>query len=123
MALFQSSLAFAQKRVWTLRILTSPIFWYLTSMTIAASLLLNSILSGGLIWDEPLDFSKVKRQISFAREVLLGSTDWTFRSFPLDFAFYGIGTTFPAYVFSYLIDIVWLNGATHTFERSHSLLL
>src|SRR5262249_42455821 len=122
-AISQSSLGFTTKRFWMLQIPTSPILWYWTIMLIATILFLCSIPSGGPIWDEPLDFSSVDRQISFAGNVLFGSTDWTFRSFPFGYAFYGIGTLFPAYVFSYLIDTVWLNGATHTFERSFSLLL
>jgi hypothetical protein len=92
-------------------------------MLIAASLFLNSMLSGGPIWDEPADFNIVKVQISFARDVLFGSSDSTFRSFPSNQIFYGIGTLFPAYEFSYLIDTGWLNVSTHTFERSYSLLL
>jgi hypothetical protein len=92
-------------------------------MLIVVSLFLNSILSGGLIWDEPSEFDKVKTQLEFARDVLFGTTNWTFRSFPSDYAFYGIGAVLPAYALSYLIDIVWLNGAAHTFDRSYSPLL
>jgi hypothetical protein len=101
----------------------SPIFWYWTSMLIVASLFLNSVLSGGLTWDEPYEFDKVKTQLEFARDVLFNSTNWTFHSFPDDHAFYGIGAVLPAYALSYLIDIVWLNGAAHTFDRSYSPLL
>jgi hypothetical protein len=105
------------------RTLTSPIFWYWTCMLIAAGLFLNSLFSGGPTWDEPDEFGKLTEQLSFARDVLLGSSDRTFRSIPGDRAFYGIGTVLPAYALSYLIDIVWFKGMAHTFERSYSLLL
>ena len=92
-------------------------------MLIAAGLFVNSLLTAGPIWDEPDEFSKLTEQLAFARDVLLGSGDRTFRSIPGDRAFYGIGTVLPAYALSYLIDIVWLKGIAHTFERSCSLLL
>ena len=98
MLIFQT-LALTQQRFLTLRTLTSPSFWYWTIMLFAAGLFLNSLLSGGLIWDEPNEFEKVRQQLLFARDVLFGSTNWTFRSFPGDNAFYGIGTVLPAYVF------------------------
>jgi hypothetical protein len=92
-------------------------------MLIAAGPFLNSLLSAGPVWEEPDEFGKLTEQLAFARDVLLGSSDRTFRSIPGDRAFYGIGTVLPAYALSYLIDIVWLKGAAHTFERSYSLLL
>src|SRR5262249_19780800 len=121
MSFFFQTLAPAHKPLPTLRILTNPAFWYWAGILIAVSLFLNSIVSGGPVWDEPFEFDKLNLQLSFARDVLFGSTDWTFRSFPGDSAFYGIGTVFPAYVLSYLIDIMWLNGTTHTWEHSYSL--
>jgi hypothetical protein len=92
-------------------------------MLIVVGLFVNSMLSAGPIWDEPDEFGKLTEQLAFARDVLLGSSDRTFRSIPGDRAFYGIGTLLPAYALSYLIDIVWLKGIAHTFERSYSLLL
>jgi hypothetical protein len=71
-------------------------------MLIVVSLFLNSI-RGGLIWDEPSEFDKVKTQLEFARDVLFGTTNWTFRSFLSDYAFYGIGAVLPAHALSYLI--------------------
>jgi hypothetical protein len=102
---------------------TSAIFWYWACLLIALGFFLSSIWSGGTTWDEPLDFDGVKEQLSLARDVLFASSNRTFSSIPEDYAFYGIGTTLPAYTFSYLIDIVWLNGAAHTFDRTFSLLL
>jgi hypothetical protein len=66
----------------------------------------------------PDEFGKLTEQLAFARDVLFGSSDRTFRSIPGDRAFYGAGTLLPAYALSYLIDIVWLKGVAHTFERS-----
>jgi hypothetical protein len=120
-AIFQ--LGSAQRRSSITRTLTSPILWYWTCMLIAAGLFVNSLLTAGPIWDEPDEFGKLTEQLAFAKDVLFGSSDRTFRSIPGDHAFYGVGTVLPAYALSYLIDIVWLKGIAHTFERSYSLLL
>ena len=106
----------------TLRIPKAPSFWYRAGLVIATGLFINSILTGGLVWDEPNEFDKLAFQLSFARDVLAGSTDRTFRAFPFDWAFYGVGSALPAYALSYLID-GWLTRVPHTFDHSYSLLL
>jgi hypothetical protein len=80
--------------------LISPIFRYWICLLIAFGLFLNSLMSGGPVWDEPDEFSKLTEQLAFARDVLFGSTNRTFRSIPGDRAFYGIGTLTPAYALS-----------------------
>jgi hypothetical protein len=98
---------------------TSVGYWYLAFLLIAWGLFLSSTLIGSVTWDEPIDFDIVTQQLLFVRDTLFGSSSRTFSSFTLDYAFYGIGTLLPAYVFSYLIDVV-LNGAKETLGRSFS---
>ncbi len=92
-------------------------------MLVAAAFFVHSLLTAGPVWDEVEEFRKLGQQLSFAGGVLSGATGQTFHSIPGDAAFYGTGTVFLPYVFSYLIDIVWLKGAVHTYEHSYSLLL
>ena len=99
MAIFEI-LESSQRRSSIAHTLTSPIFWYWTCMLIAAGLFVNSLLTAGPIWDEPDEFGKLTEQLAFARDVLFGSTNRTFRSIPGDRAFYGIGTLTPAYALS-----------------------
>jgi hypothetical protein len=83
---------------------------------------LNSISSGGPTLDESTHFGTVTAQLSFARDALSGSGR-SFRSIEGDWAFYGIGTLFPAYALSYLIDVKWFGEAAHRFDGTFSLLL
>ena len=112
-----------QSRISLPCLLTSPGVWYCVALLVAAAFFVHSLLTAGPVWDEVEEFRKLGLQLSFAGGVLSGATGQTFRSIPGDSAFYGTGTVFLPYVFSYLIDIVWLKGAVHTYEHSYSVLL
>ncbi len=99
-----------------------PVFWYWACILIISGLFLSSTFTGGATWDESSDFAGLQKQLSFVHDVLSGSTNQTFLSLR-GAAFYGIGTTLPAYAVSYLIDIVWLNRAAQAFDHTYSLLL
>ena len=103
----------SQSRFSLTRLLTSPAVWYRAAMLVATALFVHSLLSGGPAWDEPEEFGKLRVQLSFAADIFSGATGRTFRSLPGDSAFYGAGTVFLPYAFSYLIDIVWLKEAVH----------
>ena len=110
------------KRGATICAIKHPVFWYWACILIISGLFLSSTFTGGATWDQPTDFGGLQRQLSFAHDILFGSTNSTFLSLRAA-AFYGIGTVLPAYAFSYLIDIVWLNRAAQTFDHTYLLLL
>jgi len=105
------------------RLLTSPAVWYRAALLLAAALFVHSLLSAGPVWDETEEFRKLGEQLSFVRNILSGATGLTFHSLPNDSAYYGLGSVFVPYVLSYLIDIVWLKQAVHTYEHSYSVFL
>ena len=96
--------------------------WSWSFALILCGLFLWSTWSGGLTWDEEIHFDTVSNQWAFARNVLFGPGDETFRHLPYNEAFYGIGTLLPARLLSYLIDSTWF-GQKNTFDKSFSLIL
>jgi len=68
---------------------------------------------GGWTWDERNNFGRVEKQLDFASKVLSGVGD-DFRSIGSK-AYKGLGTTFPAYAASYLIDVFWLGQKRPSF--------
>jgi len=97
-------------------------FWWWACVLILCGLFLDSTLSGGLTWDERTHFAGTSSQLLFAKNVLFGPGDQTFRSIPWAWAFYGIGTLLPSRVLSYVIDTIWFSQK-NTFDKSFSLIL
>jgi hypothetical protein len=104
------------------RLPSETTFWWWACVLILCGLFLESTLSGGLTWDENVHFWGVNSQWEFASNVLFGPGDQTFRSIPLDWAFYGLGTLLPVRVLSYVIDTIWFSQK-NTFDKSFSLIL
>src|SRR5262245_801876 len=104
------------------RLPSETAFWWWACVLILCGLFLASTQSGGLTWDEDVQFAGFDAQWEFARNVLFGAGDQTFRSIPADWAFYGLGIRLPARGLSYLIDTIWL-GQKNTFDKSFSLIL
>ena len=75
-----------------------------------------------MTWDQGMDFVGAQQQLAFAAHVLSGTGSQDFRSIDSNYAFYGIGTTLPAYALSWLIDVP-LGGRFHTYFNSFTLLL
>jgi hypothetical protein len=110
---------------WLFAVFRSPCettFWWWACVLILCGLFLESTLSGGLTSDEYVHFNGVSKQWEFARNVLFGPGDQTFRSIPEDWGFYGLGTSLPARVLSRVIDTIWLSQK-NTFDKSFSLIL
>ena len=87
-----------------------------------ALLFILAIAPDRMTWDQGMDFVGAQQQVAFAAHVLSDTGPQDFRSIDSNYAFYGIGTTLPAYALSWLIDVP-LSGRFHTYFNSFTLLL